>query len=104
MPRTNEKEFRRQRLGFPVSAVVILSSQESHELTGVGGSSAHDSVLLPSVTLKVGGHEVSLKPAHVLVKQSSDTSSWAAGNLGMDLLNQAQTVTFDFHAMTLRLE
>jgi hypothetical protein len=56
------------------------------------------------VTLQVGGQVVSLKPAHVLVKQSSDTSSWAAGNLGMDLLNQARTITVDFHAMTLSLQ
>jgi hypothetical protein len=67
-------------------------------------TSSYDSVLLPAVTLTVGGHDVNLKPAHVLVKQSSDTSSWAAGNLGMDLLNQARAVTLDFHTTTPRLE
>jgi hypothetical protein len=77
--------------------------KESHKLTGVAGSSSYDSVLLPSITLQVGGHDVSLAPAHVLLKQSSDTSSWAAGNLGIDLLNQARVITFDFHAMTLSL-
>ncbi|MBV8072746.1 MAG: aspartyl protease family protein [Acidobacteriaceae bacterium] len=78
--------------------------KESHLLTGVGGSSSYDSVLLPIVILQVGGQAVSLKPAHVLVKQSSDTSTWAAGNLGMDLLNQARMITIDFHAMTLSLQ
>jgi hypothetical protein len=77
--------------------------KESHKLTGVAGSSSYDSVFLPSVTLQVGGHDVSFAPAHVLLKQSSDTSSWAAGNLGIDLLNQAHVITFDFHAMTLSL-
>jgi predicted aspartyl protease len=76
---------------------------ESHKLTGVAGSSSYDSVLLPSVTLQVGSHDVSLAPAHVLVKQSTETSSWAAGNLGIDLLNQAHDITFDFHAMALSL-
>jgi predicted aspartyl protease len=78
--------------------------KEAHQLTGVGGSASYESVLLPAVTLEVGGRAVELKPAHVLVKQSSDTSSWAAGNLGMDLLNQASTITIDFHAMTLSLQ
>lgn len=78
--------------------------EESHELTGLGGSASREAVLLPSVVLRVGGRDVSLKPAHVLVKQSSDTSGWAAGNLGMDLLNEAETITVDFHAMTLSLE
>jgi hypothetical protein len=45
-----------------------------------------------------------LKPAHVLMQRSSDTSAWAAGNLGMDLLNQASTITIDLHAMTLSLQ
>ena len=78
--------------------------KEAHQLTGVGGSSSYESVLLPAVTLQVGGQAISLKPAHVLLRQSSDTSSWAAGNLGMDLLNQASTITIDFHAMMLSLQ
>jgi predicted aspartyl protease len=92
---------------FAMEFPALLKSsgqKESHKLTGVGGSSSYDSVLLPAVTLQVGGHNVSLEPAHVLVKQSSDTSSWAAGNLGMDLLNQAHAIILDFHGMMLSLE
>jgi predicted aspartyl protease len=87
-------------------AALLKSSgqNETHKLTGVAGSSSYDSVLLPSVTMKVGGHEVTLSPAHVLTKASSDTSSWAAGNLGIDLLSQAATISFDFKAMTMKLQ
>lgn len=75
---------------------------EVHSITGVGGSNSYDSVLLPSVTFQVGGRAVTLKPAHVYTKYGLTT--WAAGNLGNDLLHQAQTITLDFHAMTLCLQ
>jgi len=75
---------------------------EVHSITGVGGTNSYDSVLLPSVTFEVGGSAVTLKPAHVYTKYG--LTSWAAGNLGNDLLHQAQTITLDFHAMTLRLQ
>lgn len=60
--------------------------------------------MLPSVTLQVGAHDVVLKPAHVLLVEHNGNSAWYFGNLGMDLLNQASTVSLDFQAMTLRLE
>jgi hypothetical protein len=60
--------------------------------------------MLPFVTLQVGAHDVVLKPAHVLLVQHNGNSAWYFGNLGMDLLNQANTVTLDFQAMTLTLE
>jgi hypothetical protein len=75
---------------------------EVHSITGVGGTNSYDSVLLPSVTFEVGGRAVTLKPAHVYTKYG--LTSWAAGNLGNDLLHQAQTITLDFHSMTLRLQ
>lgn len=76
--------------------------KESHKLTGLAGSSNYDSVLLPSLQLELGGLDVRLAPAHVLTEDIN--GNWAPGNLGMDLLNQARTVTFDFHAMTLSLQ
>jgi predicted aspartyl protease len=86
------------------SLVKNSGANEKHTLTGVAGSSSYDSVLLPSLTMSVGGHDVTLSPAHVLTKESSDTSSWAAGNLGIDLLNQAHSIAFDFGAMTMELQ
>jgi hypothetical protein len=105
---TVDSGAQRTVLGPPFAkdfAFLLKSSgeNETHKLTGVAGSSSYDSVLLPSLTMKVGGRDVTLSPAHVLTKISSDTSSWAAGNLGIDLLNQAHVIFFDFNAMTMKL-
>jgi hypothetical protein len=80
----------------------ISGQKESHKLTGLAGSSNYDSVVLPSLKLELGGLDVHLTPAHILTEDIN--SNWAPGNLGRDLLNQAQTITFDFHAMTLSLQ
>jgi gag-polyprotein putative aspartyl protease/Aspartyl protease len=80
-----------------------IGKPESHSLTGLAGSASYKSVLLPSLDLQVGGHTVTLKNVHVLTEESSDTSKWADGNLGIDLLNEARSVTIDFRAMTLTL-
>ena len=88
---------------FP-DIVKATGHKESHKLTGLAGSSSYDSVVLPSVTLTLGGLDTRLAPAPVLVQESSDKSNLVFGNLGRDLLNQARTITFDFHAMTLDLQ
>ena len=85
---------------FP-DVLKFIGKPETHKLTGVGGSASYESVLLPSLDLQIGGHTVTLTNAHVLTQESSDTSKWADGNLGIDLLNEAKSVTFDFGAMTL---
>lgn len=84
--------------------IATSGKRETHNLTGVAGSASYESVVLPSLTMRIGGYDVTLSPAHVLTKESSDTSSWAEGNLGIDLLEQAHTIIIDFNAMTLRLE
>jgi hypothetical protein len=86
------------------SDLVKSGKRESHKLTGVGGSANVDSVILPSVTLRIGGHDVLLQPAHVLLQKSSGTSGMFEGNLGMDLLNQAHAITLNVQSMTLTLE
>jgi predicted aspartyl protease len=77
---------------------------ESHKLTGVGGSATYASVLLPPIQLQIGGLTVTLTNAHVLTQESSDASQWAAGNLGIDLLNETRSTTLDFGTMTLTLQ
>jgi hypothetical protein len=86
------------------SELIKSGKRESRKVTGVGGSANVDSVVLPLVTLRIGGHDVLLRPAHVLLQKSSGTSGMFAGNLGMDLLNQAHTITLNFQSMTLTLE
>jgi predicted aspartyl protease len=74
---------------------------ETRSIEGLGGSNDYNSVLLPSVTFEFGGQSPTLKPAHVFTEHGNGT--WAAGNLGMDLLDQGNGFTLDFQAMTLRL-
>ncbi|MGD0894114.1 MAG: retropepsin-like aspartic protease [Terracidiphilus sp.] len=83
--------------------IKAAGSPEERKLTGVGGSAKIESVVLPSLPFIVGGRDVLLKPAHILLRDNNATSSWFAGNLGMDLLNQARSVEVDFDAMTLLL-
>ena len=88
---------------FP-ELIKASGKKESHKLTGVAGSANYDSIVLPSVTLTLGGFETRLAPAPVLVQESTDKSNLVFGNLGRDLLNQALAITVDLHAMTLRLQ
>jgi len=54
--------------------------------------------------LELGGKSVSLQPAHILETQQRPESKWFYGNLGIDLLRQAQRVTINFKTMTLKLD
>jgi hypothetical protein len=47
---------------------------------------------------------VALQPAHILKSQQEGTQEWFYGNLGIDLLRQAESVTINFKAMTLHLD
>jgi hypothetical protein len=87
---------------FP--GVVSSGKRETHTITGFGGTRTYDSVLLPSIKIRVGGREVTLAPAHVFLANGVGGETPWAGNLGNDLLNQAHTITLDFNAMSLRLE
>jgi predicted aspartyl protease len=77
-------------------------TSEKRSIEGLGGNTNSPSILLPSVLLGIGGKNVTLRPAHVFTEQGN--GAWAAGNLGMDLLQQARSFAVDFGAMTLRLE
>jgi FAD/FMN-containing dehydrogenase len=84
--------------------VSAAGKKESRTLTGVDGSANFASVVLPSITLQSGGSDVRRKPAHVLLVEHNAGSQWHVGNLGVDLLNQANSVTMEFGAMTLTLQ
>jgi len=79
------------------------STHESHTVTGVGGRQKFETVSIPKVILELGGESVALQPAHILTSQRESTPEWFYGNLGIDLLRQAESVTLNFKAMTLQL-
>ncbi|MGI4852102.1 MAG: retroviral-like aspartic protease family protein [Janthinobacterium lividum] len=84
--------------------MIAEGKQKDYKLTGVGGSTQQRSVELSRVQFTLGGKEVALAPATVLLNQTTGTSTWAAGNLGFDLIRQAVPFTIDFQAMVFRAE
>lgn len=77
---------------------------DSKTLTGFEGSKDVEVVTLPEVRFTLGGFNDVLRSPPVLMKPTVPLSNWYYGRAGMDLLNQAQSATMDFHAMTLTLK
>ena len=78
-------------------------TQESHKVMGMGGSQEFEVTSIPKVMLLVGGLSVALEPARILKTQQRDAGKWFNGNLGIDLLGQAERVIIDFRRMTVVL-
>lgn len=85
--------------------VVSTSGRQSmYEMSGEAGSSKLKDLVVPKITLHVGGMDVSLRNAVVLLEKAPAVNDWHHGRIGIDLLNQAERVTLDFQAMRLTLE
>ena len=72
------------------------------EVRGVGHAENFDSIALDEVKLRIGGGDVVLRPAHVLMKQLG--AKCCVGNFGMDLFKQGRAFKIDFGAMRFELE
>ena len=81
--------------------LVAAGQKEIRPITGMGGSSDYDSVLLGPVVFRVGGKDMTLKSPHVFPSHSVGKFD---GNMGNDILKQAKVVTLDFTEMELRLD
>ncbi len=77
---------------------------DSYKMEGVGGAKYMEAATLESLKFSIGGFPATLKSVGVLLKPTTDASRFFAGNLGIDLLQQARQTTFDFKAMTLTLQ
>jgi len=77
---------------------------DSYKMEGVGGAKYLEAATLESLKFTIGGFPVMLKSVGVLLKPTTNASKLFAGNLGIDLLQQAHQSTFDFKAMTLTLQ
>lgn len=87
---------------FP--SILHLGNKTSQPVTGFGESASVESVSLPQLAFSLGGFDVLLRPAHVLLKSTTPNSDWYYGRLGIDMLNKAKQVTLNFRDMTLKLE
>jgi predicted aspartyl protease len=73
-------------------------------VTGVANSTDVDSSELPDLQLTIGRFSGHVHPAKVLLKETTGSSKFFDGNLGMDLLSQGRKTTIDFRWMTLTIE
>ena len=78
--------------------------RQTGQLQGVHGPRQTRTLVLPGVSLRVGGFNFSLRPAEVLLDYSPFGKSVYHAWLGQDLLQQARQVTIDFGAMRLSVE
>ncbi len=76
----------------------------SDRVTGVGSSVEVDAITLPELTLRINGFDAALRPAQVLLQETTSDSRWWHIWIGLDLLNQARMVTLDLRSMRLALE
>ncbi len=84
--------------------LVAEGKQKDYKLTGVGGSTQQHSIELTRVQFTLGGKNVVLAPATVLLNETTGTSKWAAGNLGYDLIRQTAPFIINFRNMTFSAE
>ncbi len=72
--------------------------------SGVARSIDLEAVVIPRLTFRIAGFAAQLAPAQVLLHQTGGASEWFDGNLGLDVLNRARTVTIDFNSMQITLQ
>ena len=82
--------------------LIATGKKDTTEVRGVGHAESFDSITLPELKFHLGGLDVALSPAHVLLKQIG--AKCCIGNFGMDLLKQGSAFTIDFGAMRLDLD
>lgn len=99
---TNTDLFPPFAAAFP-ELIASATKTDSYKMEGIGGAKYMDAAKLEAVKFSISGVPVTLKPAGVLLKPTSGSSKFFAGNLGIDLLQQAHERTFDFKKMTLTL-
>jgi clan AA aspartic protease (TIGR02281 family) len=59
---------------------------------------------LSTLTLRLGGADVTAGRVHALSRNFTEDGSWAHGNMGMDFAGGARSVTLDFAAMRIGIE
>jgi predicted aspartyl protease len=100
---TNTDLFPPFAAAFP-ELISKATRTDSYKTEGVGSVKYINAAILPSVRFSIGGFPVTLNNADVLLKSTNEKSNFFAGNLGIDLLQQAHKTTFDLKEMTLALQ
>jgi hypothetical protein len=90
--------------GRALPELLAQGEKDQQPSTGIGGTVVRNATRIDSIPFLIGGKTVTLAPGFVLDDTPANAHYWAAGNLGNDLLHQANKVTLDFAAMSLTLE
>src|SRR5258708_24378277 len=85
---TNSAPFPPFAKAFP-ELIRRAEKTDSYRMEGVGSVRNMNDATLESVRLNIGGLQVVLKPANVLLTPTEETSKFFEGNLGIDLLQHA---------------
>lgn len=80
--------------------MVESGKKRNHDLNGISGKTVQPSISVPKLSLWFG-RDVKLAPATILLDKTTDSSGWAAANLGYDVMQQARPFTVDFQAMKI---
>ena len=81
--------------------LVGSGTKSTKRITQIGGSADREIVILPELQIMIGGFAGVLKPANVFMKPVGDNNMH--GNIGLDVLMEAQEIVLDFRTMTLTL-
>lgn len=86
------------------AAQLADARRETRRVGGVGQTIEVESLIAPSLAVRLGGKAITLKPAEVHLGKTDGASLRDYGRAGMDLLAQASRVTVDFRQGCLILE
>ena len=86
------------------AAQLANARRETRRVGGVGQNIEVESLIAPSLLVRLGGKAIMLKPAEVHLAKTDGASLRDYGRAGMDLLAQSSRVTIDFRQMRLVLE
>jgi len=85
--------------------VVASAQKTTRDITGVGGTSTFEALILPELKLSVADYPLTLRPAAVTVQRLGAIGGpCCVGNFGDDLLLQGEGFSLDLDNMSLRFK
>ena len=82
--------------------LIANAQKTTRDVTGVGGTSTFEALIVPELKLSVAGRLLTLRPAAVTIQRLGGIGGeCCVGNFGDDLLFQAEGFSLDFDNMSL---
>ena len=81
--------------------VVAAGIKKDHATTGMGGTVTRRSIELPTWSVKLGTKTASIEKMSVMLEKGNETTEWAFGNMGINVLQKCKPFTIDFANMRL---